>query len=74
MHSSGEFVGKFEQMCADYTGSKYAVACVNGTAALHIALQLSGVQRGDEVITQALTFIAISLRYYLVVSLCYRSL
>jgi len=56
--SIGEFVGRFEQMCTDYTGAKYAVACVNGTAALHIALQLAGVERGDEVITQALTFIA----------------
>ena len=45
-------------MCAEYTGAKYAVATVNGTAALHIALQLVGVQEGDEVITQALTFIA----------------
>jgi dTDP-4-amino-4,6-dideoxygalactose transaminase len=45
-------------MCAEYTGAKYAVAAMNGTAALHIALQLSGVERGDEVITQALTFIA----------------
>ena len=56
--SVGEFVGRFEQMCAEYTGAKYAVATMNGTAALHIALQLAGVQEGDEVITQALTFIA----------------
>lgn len=56
--SVGEFVGRFEQICADYTGAKYAVATMNGTAALHIALQLAGVQKGDEVITQALTFIA----------------
>jgi aminotransferase in exopolysaccharide biosynthesis len=56
--SVGEFVGRFEKMCADYTGSKYAVAAMNGTAALHIALQLSGVKRDDEVLTQALTFIA----------------
>ncbi len=56
--SVGEFVGRFEKMCADYTGAKYAVAAMNGTAALHIALHLSGVQRDDEVITQALTFIA----------------
>ena len=56
--SVGEFVGRFEKMCADYTGAKYAVAAMNGTAALHIALQLSGVERDDEVITQALTFIA----------------
>jgi dTDP-4-amino-4,6-dideoxygalactose transaminase len=56
--SVGEFVGRFEQMCAEYTGAKYAVAAMNGTSALHIALQLAGVKRGDEVITQALTFIA----------------
>jgi len=56
--SVGKFVGRFERMCADYTGAKYAVAAMNGTSALHIALQLAGVQRDDEVITQALTFIA----------------
>lgn len=56
--SVGEFVTRFEQMCAEYTGAKYAVAAVNGTSALHIALQLVGVQRDEEVITQALTFIA----------------
>jgi len=56
--SVGEFVGRFEKMCADYTGAKYAVAAMNGTSALHIALLLAGVQRDDEVITQALTFIA----------------
>ena len=56
--SVGEFVGRFEQMCAAYTGAKYAVAAMNGTAALHISLQLAGVEREEEVITQALTFIA----------------
>ena len=56
--SVGEFVGRFEQICAEYTGAKYAVAAMNGTAALHIALLLAGVKREDEVITQALTFIA----------------
>jgi aminotransferase in exopolysaccharide biosynthesis len=56
--SVGEFVGRFEKMCAEYTGAKYAIAAMNGTAALHIALQLVGVKREDEVITQALTFIA----------------
>lgn len=56
--SVGEFVGRFERMCAEYTGAKYAVAAMNGTSALHIALQLAGVRSGDEVITQALTFIA----------------
>lgn len=56
--SVGEYVGRFEKACAEYTGSKYAVAAMNGTAALHIALLLSGVERDDEVITQPLTFIA----------------
>ncbi len=56
--SVGEFVGRFEKMCAEYTGAKYAIAAMNGTSALHIALLLAGVQRDDEVITQALTFIA----------------
>lgn len=56
--SVGEFVGRFEKMCAEYTGAKYAVAVMNGTAALHIALHLMGVERDDEVITQSLTFIA----------------
>jgi perosamine synthetase len=56
--SVGKFVDRFEQMVADYTGAKYAIATVNGTAALHISLLLSGVKQGDEVITQALTFIA----------------
>ncbi len=58
MSSVGEFVSRFEQMCVEYTGAKFAVATVNGTAALHIALKLAGVRRDDEVITQALTFIA----------------
>ena len=56
--SVGEFVGRFEKQCAEYTCSKFAIAAMNGTSALHIALQLAGVQREDEVITQALTFIA----------------
>ncbi len=56
--SVGEKVVEFEQQVAAFTGAKYAVATVNGTAALHVALQLVGVQRDDEVITQALTFIA----------------
>ncbi len=56
--SVGKFVDLFEQKIAEYTGAKYAVAAVNGTAALHIALQLAGVKQNDEVITQPLTFIA----------------
>ncbi len=56
--SVGAKVTEFEQQCASFTGTKFAIATVNGTAALHIALQLAGVARGDEVITQALSFIA----------------
>lgn len=56
--SVGEYVDRFEKEIADYTGAGYAVATVNGTAALHIALLLAGVGQGDEVITQALTFVA----------------
>ena len=56
--SVGAKVVEFEQQIADFTGSRYAIATVNGTAALHIALQLAGVGRDDEVISQALTFIA----------------
>lgn len=56
--SVGKYVDRFEQMMADYTGAKYAVATVNGTAALHITLKLAGVSQGDEVITQSLSFVA----------------
>lgn len=56
--SVGKYVDQFEQMMAAYTGAKYAIATVNGTAALHIALKLVGVNQGDEVITQPLSFIA----------------
>ena len=56
--SVGKFVDKFEEMVADYTGAKKAVVCVNGTNALHMSLLLVGVERDDEVLTQALTFIA----------------
>ncbi len=56
--SVGKFVDSLEEKMAIYTGSKYAVATVNGTSALQIALKLSGVEPGDEVITQPLTFVA----------------
>ena len=56
--SVGKFVDLFEQKVAEYTAAKYAVVCVNGTNALHIALKISGVEEGDMVITQPLTFIA----------------
>lgn len=56
--SVGAYVNRFERDMAAYTGSPRAVATVNGTAALHIALKLAGVQAGELVITQPLTFVA----------------
>ncbi|MDC2625158.1 MULTISPECIES: LegC family aminotransferase [Bacteroides] len=56
--SVGQFVDRFEQDMAAYTGAKRAVVCVSGTNALHMSLMLVGVERGDEVLTQALTFVA----------------
>ncbi|MBF0386252.1 MAG: LegC family aminotransferase [Candidatus Omnitrophica bacterium] len=56
--SVGKYVERFEKQCADYCGAKYAVAVVNGTAALHMALVLKGIGPGDGVITQALSFVA----------------
>lgn len=56
--SVGKFVDRFENDMAVYTGAKRAVVCVSGTNALHMALMLAGVERDDEVLTQALTFIA----------------
>lgn len=56
--SVGKFVDRFEEEMARYTGAKRVVACVNGTNALHMAMMLVGVERDDEVLTQALTFIA----------------
>lgn len=58
--SVGPFVDRFEREITRYSGTDYAVAVVNGTAGLQVALQLVGVQQGDEVITQALSFIATS--------------
>lgn len=56
--SVGKFVDRFEEDTAKYTGAKRAVVCVSGTNALHMSLMLAGVERDDEVLTQALTFIA----------------
>jgi perosamine synthetase len=56
--SVGKFVDRFEADLAAFTGARYAVAVVNGTAALHIALKLGGVKPGDEVLIPALTFVA----------------
>lgn len=56
--SVGKFVVEFEEKIAEFCGVKRAVACVNGTNALHLALKINGVKEGDKVITQPLTFIA----------------
>ncbi len=56
--SVGAFVDRFEEAVASYTGSKYAIAVVNGTQALFVALKLAGVGPGTEVLTQSLTFVA----------------
>ena len=56
--SVGEYVDRFEAMLAEYTGVKRAVAVVNGTSALHVALKLAGVRQGDEVLLPTLTFVA----------------
>lgn len=56
--SVGKFVDRFEEEIAAYTGAQKAVVCVSGTNALHMAMMLVGVEREDEVLTQALTFIA----------------
>lgn len=56
--SAGKYVNEFEAAICRYTGSPYAVATVNGTAALHMSLILAGVKDGDLVLTQPLSFIA----------------
>ena len=56
--SAGKYVEKFEADFSAFVGASHAVACVNGTAALHVALRIVGVCPGDEVIVPTLTFIA----------------
>lgn len=56
--SVGEFVDRFEAAFAERVGAAYAIATSTGTAALHTALRLAGVERGEEVVTQPLTFVA----------------
>ncbi|HVZ45348.1 MAG TPA: LegC family aminotransferase [Ramlibacter sp.] len=56
--SVGEYVDRFESMMQEITGARFAVATMNGTAALHLALVVAGVRDGDEVITQPLSFVA----------------
>jgi perosamine synthetase len=55
---AGQYVSQFESILADFTGVKKVVAVISGTAALHIALKLAGVEPGDEVFVPALTFVA----------------
>jgi aminotransferase in exopolysaccharide biosynthesis len=56
--SVGAYVDRFEEMMQEITGTEKAIAIVNGTSALQVSLRLVGVSAGDEVITQALTFVA----------------
>jgi perosamine synthetase len=56
--SVGPFVDQFEKKMCEFTGAKHCIAIVNGTNALHLSLLLAGVKKNDEVLTQALTFIA----------------
>lgn len=56
--SVGAYVTQFEEMIKKITGAKYAIATVNGTTALHLALVVAGVESGDEVITQPVTFVS----------------
>lgn len=56
--SVGKYVDRLEDMICDITGANFAIGVVNGTCALHLALVLAGVEEGDEVITQPLSFVA----------------
>ena len=56
--SAGAYVNKFEEAIQNYTGAKYAIACMNGTAGLQVSLNLAGVSSNDIVIAPNLTFVA----------------
>src|SRR5688500_11481632 len=56
--SVGPFVDRFEREFAAYVGANYAVACASGTAALHVAFRLIGLQPGEHVLVPSLTFVA----------------
>ena len=58
--SVGKYVDEFEERLQVTTGAKYAVAVMNGTAALHLCLQLCGVEKDDEVLVPALAFVAVA--------------
>ena len=56
--SAGKYVDEFEEAIQNYTGTKYAIACMNGTAGLQVSLNLAGVSSNDIVIAPNLTFVA----------------
>jgi perosamine synthetase len=56
--SAGKYVDSFEEKFGSVVGARHSIACVNGTAALHVALRIAGVESGDEVIVPTVTFIA----------------
>ncbi|MHA2275908.1 MAG: DegT/DnrJ/EryC1/StrS family aminotransferase, partial [Candidatus Kariarchaeaceae archaeon] len=56
----GNRVRSFESKFADFCGTKYAIACTNGTVALHLAMETSPLKPGDEILTTPFTFIATS--------------
>lgn len=56
--SVGSYVNQFEEKIAEFTGAKHAVAAMNGSAALHLSLQLAGIRQGDYVICPNITFVA----------------
>ena len=56
--SNGKYISRFESEFAEFCGVKHAVACCNGTVALHLALLAAGIGPGDEVIVPTLTFVA----------------
>jgi len=58
LSSAGPFVGRFEGMVSEFVGANHGIATSSGTAALHIALLVAGVQPDDEVLVSTLTFIA----------------
>jgi perosamine synthetase len=55
---AGKYVGEFERQFAAFCGTKYAVACANGTVSLHLSLVALGIGEGDEVIVPTFTYIA----------------
>lgn len=59
-HHSADYIERFEQAFADYVGVKYALAMTSGTAALHVALRVQGIGKGDEVIVPDQTFVAVA--------------